>query len=156
MKIRIVWGSSEGSTKVGAFDSALCEAGIHNLNLIKMSSIIPPGSEVIEIGRIRGEEPVGSIGMVVLSHIEAMGYWIASGLGWILAEEGGVFVEGALRGRSKNCKKQIVKGLEDVMGNRDWNWKTEPKVRVLEIRARVDSFSSIVVAALYNIQQPLI
>lgn len=152
VKIRIVWGSSEGSTEVSAFDSALCEAGIHNLNLIEMSSVIPPRAEVIEIGRIRLEEPVGSIGKVVLSHIEGMNCWIASGLGWAIAEEGGIFVEGALEGRSKHCEKEIIKGLEDVMGNRAWNWKTKPVIRVLETRAKAGSFSSAVVAALYSIE----
>lgn len=34
-------GHAEGSTELNAFDNALLEAGIGNLNLIKVSSIVP-------------------------------------------------------------------------------------------------------------------
>jgi arginine decarboxylase len=35
-------GASEGYTPLNAFDGALIDAGVGNLNLIKVSSIIPP------------------------------------------------------------------------------------------------------------------
>jgi arginine decarboxylase len=37
-------GSSEGSMPLNAFDGALLASGIGNTNLVKMSSIVPPGS----------------------------------------------------------------------------------------------------------------
>ncbi len=36
-------GASEGYTPLNAFDSSLLNAGVGNTNLIKMSSILPPG-----------------------------------------------------------------------------------------------------------------
>lgn len=42
MKIDVVWGHGEGKTSLSAFDRTLLEAGIHNLNLIPLSSVIPP------------------------------------------------------------------------------------------------------------------
>jgi len=36
-------GSSEGTTPLNAFDGSLLAAGVGNLNLIKLSSILPPG-----------------------------------------------------------------------------------------------------------------
>lgn len=39
----LVRGTAEGGTELNAFDNALLDAGIGNLNLIKVSSIIPPG-----------------------------------------------------------------------------------------------------------------
>ncbi len=36
-------GASEGYTELNAFDAALLNAGVGNTNLIKMSSILPPG-----------------------------------------------------------------------------------------------------------------
>lgn len=151
-KIRIVWGCSEGPTKISAFDSALEKAGIHNLNLIKLSSIIPPNTEVIEVGKIQQTELVGFIGKVVLAHIESVDCWIATGLGWAIAEEGGVFVESTLLGRSKDCKEEIIKGLKNMMKRRNWNWKLKPKVKTLEVKAQSSAFSSIVVAAVYCIE----
>ena len=47
----VLWltaGSAEGSTELNAFDNALLDAGIGNLNLIKVSSIVPKGARFLE------------------------------------------------------------------------------------------------------------
>lgn len=36
-------GHAEGETPLNAFDNALRDAGVHNVNLIRLSSILPPG-----------------------------------------------------------------------------------------------------------------
>lgn len=41
-KFTLVVGSGEGTTPLNAFDAALLDAGIGNLNLIRVSSILPP------------------------------------------------------------------------------------------------------------------
>ncbi len=41
-------GSSEGYTQLNAFDGALLQAGVGDANLMKMSSIIPPGCRFVE------------------------------------------------------------------------------------------------------------
>ncbi|HEB83615.1 MAG TPA: arginine decarboxylase, pyruvoyl-dependent, partial [Bacteroidetes bacterium] len=38
-------GSAEGYTPLNAFDAALINAGVGDLNLVKLSSILPPGCE---------------------------------------------------------------------------------------------------------------
>ncbi|MFZ7101714.1 MAG: pyruvoyl-dependent arginine decarboxylase [Peptococcaceae bacterium] len=38
-------GSAEGKTELTAFDGALLKAGIGNVNLVKVSSILPPQAE---------------------------------------------------------------------------------------------------------------
>lgn len=43
-KFTLVVGHGEGSTPLNAFDAALIDAGIGNLNLIRVSSILPPGA----------------------------------------------------------------------------------------------------------------
>jgi arginine decarboxylase len=47
--IRISRGVGKGPTRLAAFDAALHDAGIANFNLIRMSSVIPPGSVVREV-----------------------------------------------------------------------------------------------------------
>ena len=42
-KVKLVAGSAEGPTPLNAFDNALLSAGIGNLNLIRVTSILPPG-----------------------------------------------------------------------------------------------------------------
>ncbi|MCR4430807.1 MAG: arginine decarboxylase, pyruvoyl-dependent [Tepidanaerobacteraceae bacterium] len=43
-RYRLVAGSSEGTTELNAFDGALLSAGAGNLNLLRVSSILPPGA----------------------------------------------------------------------------------------------------------------
>lgn len=47
-KITLVAGAAEGETELTAFDKALLSAGIGNLNLIRVSSILPPACEYVE------------------------------------------------------------------------------------------------------------
>lgn len=49
MKIAITSGKSEGPSKLNAFDNALLDAGIGDVNLIKVSSIIPADSKFVEL-----------------------------------------------------------------------------------------------------------
>lgn len=43
-KFTLLAGSAEGPTRLNAFDNALLKAGIGNVNLIRVSSILPPGA----------------------------------------------------------------------------------------------------------------
>ncbi|MCL4424341.1 MAG: arginine decarboxylase, pyruvoyl-dependent [Firmicutes bacterium] len=47
-KYTIVAGTAEGGTGLTAFDKALLAAGIGNLNLLKVSSILPPKARFTE------------------------------------------------------------------------------------------------------------
>lgn len=49
-KCMLVAGHGEGDYKLTSFDAALLDAGVGNLNLIKVSSILPPGAIVVEEG----------------------------------------------------------------------------------------------------------
>jgi arginine decarboxylase len=48
-----VAGRSEGMTPLNAFDGALLDAGVGNTNLVKMSSIVPPGTREVEVAEMR-------------------------------------------------------------------------------------------------------
>ena len=41
-------GGAEGTTELNAFDNALLAGGIGNLNLIKVSSVVPQGAEFLQ------------------------------------------------------------------------------------------------------------
>ncbi|HEX6989107.1 MAG TPA: arginine decarboxylase, pyruvoyl-dependent [Bacillota bacterium] len=56
-KITLVAGSAEGDKKLTAFDKALLAAGIGNLNLIRVSSILPPSCDYVD----RLDIPAGSL-----------------------------------------------------------------------------------------------
>jgi len=96
--IKISNGLGTGETKIAAFDAALFEAGIANYNLIRLSSIIPPGSN-IELGKY--ETPPDEFGhklyIVYASEIQVeVGKEAWAGIGWTLAQDGtgkGLFTE---------------------------------------------------------------
>jgi arginine decarboxylase len=95
--IRLTPGVGSGPTELAAFDAALMDAGVANYNLICLSSVIPPGSE-IERGRYR--TPAHEYGRrlyVVLSQMRQStpGAWAHAGIGWMQNSERrhGLFVE---------------------------------------------------------------
>lgn len=52
-KAAITAGTAEGGSALNAFDNALLMAGIGNVNLIKISSIVPPDVDVVALPPIR-------------------------------------------------------------------------------------------------------
>lgn len=120
MKITITWGAGTGSTKLSAFDKALWDAGIANMNLIPLSSVIPPDSE-IEIKRLRptnAEKNFGKRVYVVLSsnRTSKIGKSVYAGVGWRMVKKSqkGLFVEH--HGHSEaEVKKLIKNSLTDMV-----------------------------------------
>ncbi len=53
----LVAAAAEGEKELTAFDQALLKAGVGNVNLIRVSSILPPGAEFVEVLEI----PPGSL-----------------------------------------------------------------------------------------------
>lgn len=58
-RLTVVAGAAEGQHKLTAFDGALLQAGIGNLNLVRISSILPPQCRYIEANL--AEQPGGQI-----------------------------------------------------------------------------------------------
>src|SRR5690554_866794 len=133
-KFTLVAGGAEGPTKLNAFDNALLAAGIGNLNLLKVSSILPPEAEFVEelniapgsltptaYGSLAGDVP-GEI----ISAAVGVGFSRAS-FGIIMEFSGYcgkkeaetrvlAMVENAFRQRKKQLQKSLVKSVE---------WKVE-------------------------------
>lgn len=55
----LVKGAAEGRTRLNAFDKALLKAGVGDTNLMRMSSILPPGALQMNIADI--ELPKGGL-----------------------------------------------------------------------------------------------
>ncbi|MDR7605612.1 MAG: pyruvoyl-dependent arginine decarboxylase, partial [Armatimonadota bacterium] len=45
--VTVATGAGEGSTEVNAFDRALLDAGIANLNFLRVTSILPAGARLV-------------------------------------------------------------------------------------------------------------
>jgi arginine decarboxylase len=47
--LSLVAGHGEGGTQITAFDRALRDAGVSDLNFLRVTSIVPPGARIIEL-----------------------------------------------------------------------------------------------------------
>lgn len=99
LTIRVSAGSGTGRTTLAAFDAALAVAGVSDFNLIQLSSIVPPGSQVLEVdGR---EQLPGGHGdalycVYARAHASLPGHEAWAGLAWSRRDDGsgaGLFVE---------------------------------------------------------------
>ena len=61
MRIAIVSGSDEGPTKLNAFDNALTKAGIGDVNLIKVSSMLAGNAEIKELPKLKAGAMVNCV-----------------------------------------------------------------------------------------------
>ena len=123
MNIYITKGSGSASTELAAFDRALNDAGIANFNLIKLSSVIPTGSEIVstEGQSYVAEGEWGERLYVVMAEertsIPNETAW--AGIGWVIDPEThkGLFVE--FEGNSEEyIRESINHTLKDMMGTR--------------------------------------
>lgn len=91
MKIAIVSGKSEGPTKLNAFDNALTDAGIGDVNLIKVSSMLAGNAEIEELPKLKA----GAMVNCVLSEVTSNnpGDNIAAVIAVAIGEELGCVVE---------------------------------------------------------------
>lgn len=110
--IKVVKSVGEGSTLLSAFDNALQNAGVSNYNLVRLSSIIPPGTKVSNISHY--ETPPEEFGhklYLVMADIRSneAGKYIAAGIGWYQLEDNrGYFVEHEVIGETKIAVKSEI------------------------------------------------
>jgi arginine decarboxylase len=148
MEIKIVWGKSEGKTLLSSFDKALLEAGIHNFNLIPLSSVIPKEAMVFEVGTYKSSHKIGDILYVVISSFSSnkSDVQISAGLGWVKTEEGGLFFESKGEFNRQECEEEIRRGLSEMMSARSWRGEIKMKV----VSHKVRGIANVTVAAVYN------
>lgn len=122
--IKLVKAKGVGNTPLGAFDNALYNCGIHNHNLIYLSSVIPSGQEVEIIERFEDSRRWGSKLYVVMAHEESDSLAQAS-IGWLYDKESGngLFVEhnGA---HSIKDNLDALDDLANTRGIKDYNKNT--------------------------------
>ena len=127
MKIHLASGIGTGPTTLAAFDAALNDAGIANYNLLRLSSVIPPQSEIIQnlTSSIPAKDLPGEWGdrlyLVMAEQREDKPNAEAwAGVGWVQDSETkkGLFVEH--EGNSeKQVRRDITQSLVALMATRN-------------------------------------
>lgn len=125
MQIHIATSKGKGRTPLAAFDAALNNAGVANYNLLVLSSVIPPATEItIEPDAIPSEIMPGEWGdrlYVVMAEYRATkpGAEAWAGIGWVQDPETkkGLFVEHE-GSDEQSVRKDIEMTLKGLMKTR--------------------------------------
>ena len=116
--VSVVAGSGEGRTELTAFDRALMDAGIANLNFVRVTSILPAGVKIVPVP----EFAPGMLTPIVYARISSHtpGERIAAAVGLGLSTSSyGVIMEYDHPGTADNAET-IVRGMvEEAMAARD-------------------------------------
>ena len=153
--IRVVWGTASGPTALSSYDAALAEAGVHNYNLVTLSSVIPAGPDIEVVGTAPNLGPPGEALEVVQSAATAApGERVAAGIGWARTADGpGIFYE--VDGTDPDAvRAEIREGLAAGRDLRDWDF-VEESVHVESV-APGDAHASAVVIATYGESRPVV
>ena len=130
-QIPVLRASGTGSTPLSAWHAALVAVDLGHYNLIRLSSVVPPGTTVDPTGK--APAPSGAWGDKLLcvyaeQRTEILGEEAWTGVGWVLRLDGrgGFFVEhegtgeGFVTTAIRNSLRDMVAGHEDEFTEPDW------------------------------------
>ncbi|MFT4880134.1 MAG: arginine decarboxylase [Salinirussus sp.] len=165
--IRVVWGSGTGPTETAAYDAALTEAGVHDYNLVTVSSVVPADPAVEAVGTAPTLGPVGE-GLTVVQARAGVAPAggaesgdpgerapVVAAVGWARSADGpGIFYEADGRD-PEHVRETVADGLQRGCALREW----EPADTELVVRTATpapDRHTCVVVCAVYGESQPLL
>lgn len=147
--IRVVWGTGVGPTATAAYDTALEAAGVHNYNLITVSSVIPRQGHVEPTGTAPELGAIGDGLYVVQARSTVSGPGQATaGLGWAVGDGPGIFYEAEGEFDADEAAVIIEQGLDAGQELRDWSI-SEMDHQIVSVRADAD-YATAVVLAVYG------
>jgi arginine decarboxylase len=129
-------GHAEGGTALNAFDNALLAAGIGNINLLKVSSILPPEVPVVELPKIKPGALVPTAYAAITS--ETPGETVAAAVGYAVPDDpakNGVIMEFHGVATREEAERQILAMLDEAFRVRG---ETIVERRVVSAEHRVE------------------
>ncbi|GAB3685653.1 pyruvoyl-dependent arginine decarboxylase [Salinarchaeum chitinilyticum] len=155
--IRIIWGTGRGPTALAAYDAALAEAGVHDYNLVQLSSVIPAGPAIEEVGTAPDLGPAGEGLTVVEASARGDSGPQSAVLAWARSPEGpGVFYEAGESEPADEVQAEAKAGIEAGLDLRDREYG-EPRFRTVSIDAdSAEGYAAAVAIAAYGESEPLL
>ena len=123
LTIRVSSGTGTGRTTLAAFDAALVAAGVGDCNLVRLSSVVPPRSTILEVDGA-DQLPTGHGDALYCvyaeAHAQLPGHEAWAGVAWSARDDGsgaGLFVEH--EGPShEQVATDLTHSLEDLSATR--------------------------------------
>lgn len=145
MKIAIVSGNSEGPTELNAFDNALYEAEIGDVNLIKVSSMLEANTKVEKLPKLKA----GSMVNCVLSSLTSneKGDELTACVAVAIGDELGCVVEtNGINQNPEDIKDEAIDMVKYMMKKRNVAIK---ELIVEEAHHTVKEIGSAIAAVIY-------
>jgi arginine decarboxylase len=130
-QIPVLKATGRGGTTLSAFHDALVAVDLGFYNLVRLSSVVPPGTSVDATGK--ATVPSGAWGdkmycVYAEQRAETLGEQAWAGIGWVqrLDGGGGLFVEHEggtelyVTNAIKTSLRDLVAGMEDAFSAPDW------------------------------------
>lgn len=149
--IRIVWGTGRAPTALAAYDAALAEAGVHDHNLVRLSSVIPDGPAIEEVGSASDLGPAGEALHVVEASARGDSGPQSAVLAWARSPDGpGVFYEAGASEPADAVQAEAKAGIEAGVDLREREYG-EPRFRTVSIDADgTEGHAAAVAIAIYG------
>jgi arginine decarboxylase len=133
-------GSSEGFTQLNSFDGALLAARIGNTNLVKMSSIVPPKSKLVELHSL----PQGALVPVAYASISSdmPGEVISAGVAAAYPTDeshAGLIMEYSSRGHKEDIEAIVRRMAEEGLKMRGLEVK---EIRSISVQHKVEKIGT--------------
>lgn len=110
----LVAGSGEGHTELTAFDHALMDAGIANLNFLRVTSILPAGTAIVPVPPIVPGTLTPCVYARIISHTPGERIAAAVAVG-VARSNYGVIMEFSHRGTGENAEVIVRRMVDEAM-----------------------------------------
>lgn len=148
--ISVSSGTGSAATPLAAFDAALRDVGAGDVNLVRLSSVIPTGATLVHTPTLIQQPGWGDKLYCVYAeqHAERAGEQAAAGVGWVHKRDGsgaGLFVEHG--GTSEDeVAAQIHASLDSMAAGRGGGF-TAPEMSLVSARCTGEPLCVLVLAS---------
>jgi len=116
--VSLVAGSGEARTELNAFDRALMDAGIANMNFLRVTSILPAGADVVPVRKFIPGTLIPAVYARIASHTPGEQIAAAIAIG-ISRGDHGVVMEYEARGTARDAEVAVRAMVEEAMAFRE-------------------------------------
>jgi len=148
--IQMAAGTGTAPTPLAAFDAALLAVGAGNFNLVRLSSVIPTGSDLALMDRVETCAVWGDRMFCVYAeaHADVPGRGAAAGVGWVVADDdsgAGLMVEHHADTEAE-VATQIRSSLAAMTAARGGGFRP-PQMQLASARCETEPVCALVLAA---------
>jgi arginine decarboxylase len=155
--VRVVWGTAGGPTATSSYDAALAAAGVHDYNLVTVSSVLPADATVEHVGTAPDLGPAGEQLTVVQSRATVQEGAACAGRAWAREHAGPGRVSEAAGSDPDDARERVETGLAAGKELRDWEFADGGERYVtVDADAVAGNHATAVVLAVYGESRPLL